>query len=42
MKKDAILAKIKAEKVIALIRADSPDGLIDCAKAMADGGLTSI
>jgi 2-dehydro-3-deoxyphosphogluconate aldolase/(4S)-4-hydroxy-2-oxoglutarate aldolase len=42
MKKDAILAKIKAEKVVALIRADSPDGLIDCAKAMADGGLTSI
>jgi 2-dehydro-3-deoxyphosphogluconate aldolase/(4S)-4-hydroxy-2-oxoglutarate aldolase len=42
MKKDAILAKIKAEKVIALIRADGPDGLIDCAKAMADGGLTSI
>jgi 2-dehydro-3-deoxyphosphogluconate aldolase / (4S)-4-hydroxy-2-oxoglutarate aldolase len=42
MKKDAILAKIKAEKVIALIRADGPDGLIDCAKAMAAGGLTSI
>jgi 2-dehydro-3-deoxyphosphogluconate aldolase / (4S)-4-hydroxy-2-oxoglutarate aldolase len=42
MKKDAILAKIKAEKVVALIRADSPDGLLDCAKALADGGLTSI
>lgn len=42
MKKDAVLAKIKAEKVIALIRADSPDGLLDCAKALADGGLTSI
>jgi 2-dehydro-3-deoxyphosphogluconate aldolase/(4S)-4-hydroxy-2-oxoglutarate aldolase len=42
MKKDAILAKIKAEKVIALIRADSPDGLLDCARALADGGLTSI
>jgi 2-dehydro-3-deoxyphosphogluconate aldolase/(4S)-4-hydroxy-2-oxoglutarate aldolase len=42
MKKDAILAKIKAEKVIALIRADSPDGLLDCAKALAAGGLTSI
>jgi 2-dehydro-3-deoxyphosphogluconate aldolase/(4S)-4-hydroxy-2-oxoglutarate aldolase len=42
MKKEAILAKFKAEKVIALIRADSPDGLLDCAKALAAGGLTSI
>jgi 2-dehydro-3-deoxyphosphogluconate aldolase/(4S)-4-hydroxy-2-oxoglutarate aldolase len=42
MKKDAVLAKIKAERVIALIRADNPDGLLDCAKALADGGLTSI
>jgi len=42
MKKEAVLAKIKAEKVIALIRADNPDGLLDCAKALADGGLTSI
>jgi len=42
MKKDAILQKLKAEKVIALIRADNPDGLIDCAKALAAGGLTSI
>src|SRR5476651_1629267 len=42
MKKDAVLAKIKAEKVIALIRADSPDGLLDCAQALAAGGLTSI
>jgi len=42
MKKDAVLSKIKTEKVIALIRADSPDGLLDCAKALAAGGLTSI
>ena len=42
MKKDAILSKIKTEKVVALIRADSPDGLLDCAKALAEGGLTSI
>lgn len=42
MKKEAILSKIRSEKVIALIRADSPDGLLDCAKALADGGLTSI
>jgi len=42
MNKDAVLAKIKSEKVIALIRADSSDGLLDCAKALAAGGLTSI
>lgn len=42
MKKDAILQKIKTEKVIALIRADNPDGLLDCAKALVAGGLTSI
>ncbi len=42
LKKEAILSKFRAEKVIALIRADSPDGLLDCAKALAAGGLTSI
>ncbi len=42
MKKDAVLSKIKIQKVVALIRAESPDGLLDCAKALADGGLTSI
>jgi len=42
MKKDAILSKIRTEKVIALIRAENPDGLLDCAKALAEGGLTSI
>lgn len=42
MKKDEVLTKIKAEKVIALIRADSSDGLLDCARALAAGGLTSI
>lgn len=42
MKKAAILQKLSTEKVIALIRADSPDGLLDCAKALAEGGLTSI
>ena len=42
MKKDAVLAKIRSEKVIALIRADNPDGLLDCARALATGGLTSI
>jgi 2-dehydro-3-deoxyphosphogluconate aldolase/(4S)-4-hydroxy-2-oxoglutarate aldolase len=42
MKKAAILQKLSTEKVIALIRADSPNGLLDCAKALAEGGLTSI
>jgi 2-dehydro-3-deoxyphosphogluconate aldolase/(4S)-4-hydroxy-2-oxoglutarate aldolase len=42
MKKAAILHKLSTEKVIALIRADNPDGLLDCAKALAEGGLTSI
>jgi 2-dehydro-3-deoxyphosphogluconate aldolase/(4S)-4-hydroxy-2-oxoglutarate aldolase len=42
MKKEIILAKIKTEKVIAIIRADRPDGLLDCARALASGGLTSI
>ena len=42
MKKEAILSKMRTERVVALIRADSPDGLLDCAKALAEGGLTSI
>jgi 2-dehydro-3-deoxyphosphogluconate aldolase/(4S)-4-hydroxy-2-oxoglutarate aldolase len=42
MKKDAVLQKIRTEKVIGLIRADSSDGLLDCARALAAGGLTSI
>jgi len=42
MKKDAVLSKLRAEKVVALIRAENSDGLLDCAKALADGGLSSI
>jgi 2-dehydro-3-deoxyphosphogluconate aldolase/(4S)-4-hydroxy-2-oxoglutarate aldolase len=42
MNKSVALSKIRTERVIALIRADSPDGLLDCAKALAAGGLTSI
>jgi len=42
MKKSAILQKLNHEKVIALIRADDPSGLLDCARALAEGGLTSI
>ncbi len=42
MKKAAILQKLSSEKVIALIRAESPDGLLECSDALAAGGLTSI
>jgi 2-dehydro-3-deoxyphosphogluconate aldolase/(4S)-4-hydroxy-2-oxoglutarate aldolase len=42
MNKSEVLARIKQEKVIALIRADGPGSLIDCARALAAGGLTVI
>lgn len=42
MKKEAVLSKLHSEKVVGIIRADSADGLLDCAKALAAGGLTSI
>lgn len=42
VKKDEVLSKIKTQRVVALIRADNSDGLLDCAKALAAGGLTSI
>lgn len=42
MNKDVVLSRIKSQKVVALIRADSPDGLLECAQALASGGLTSI
>ena len=42
MNKTEILAKIKAEKVIALIRADSPASLLDCARALSAGGLNCL
>jgi 2-dehydro-3-deoxyphosphogluconate aldolase/(4S)-4-hydroxy-2-oxoglutarate aldolase len=42
MNKSEVLARIKQEKIIALIRADGPGSLIDCARALAAGGLTVI
>jgi 2-dehydro-3-deoxyphosphogluconate aldolase/(4S)-4-hydroxy-2-oxoglutarate aldolase len=39
MPKAETLKRIKAEKVIALIRADSSESLLDCARALAEGGL---
>lgn len=42
MEKKLVLEKIQKEKVIAIIRANSSEGLLDCARALAEGGLTSI
>jgi len=42
MSKSEVLSKIRSEKVVALIRADGPDSLIDCARALAAGGLSVI
>lgn len=42
MAKADILARLKAEKVIALIRADSSTSLLDCARALSAGGLNCI
>ena len=42
MSKQDVLNRIKSEKVIALIRADGPDSLLDCARALAAGGLSCI
>ncbi|HET7535400.1 MAG TPA: bifunctional 4-hydroxy-2-oxoglutarate aldolase/2-dehydro-3-deoxy-phosphogluconate aldolase [Candidatus Didemnitutus sp.] len=42
MTKTDVLNRIKAEKVIALIRADSSASLLDCARALSAGGLNCI
>ena len=42
MNKSEVLARLKAEKVIALIRADSSASLLDCARALSAGGLNCI
>ncbi len=42
MTKSDILARLKAEKVVALIRADSSASLLDCARALSAGGLNCI
>lgn len=42
MSKSDVLNRIKSEKVIALIRADSSASLLDCARALAAGGLNCI
>ncbi len=42
MPKTEVLNRIKMEKVIALIRADGPDSLLECATALSAGGLNAI
>ncbi|MBI2518577.1 MAG: bifunctional 4-hydroxy-2-oxoglutarate aldolase/2-dehydro-3-deoxy-phosphogluconate aldolase [Opitutae bacterium] len=42
MNKSEVLARLKAEKVIALIRADRSGSLLDCARALSAGGLNCI
>ena len=42
MNKTEILARLKAQKVIALIRADNADNLLGCARALQAGGLGAI
>lgn len=42
MNKSTILSRLRAEKVIALIRADSSASLLDCARALSAGGLNCI
>ena len=42
MSKTDVLNRIKSEKVIALIRADSSASLLDCARALSAGGLNCI
>lgn len=38
----AVLEALRAERVIALIRAEGPDSLLECAKALSAGGLNCI
>ena len=42
MSKSETLQRLKAVKVIALIRADSSNSLLECARALAAGGLNAI
>jgi 2-dehydro-3-deoxyphosphogluconate aldolase/(4S)-4-hydroxy-2-oxoglutarate aldolase len=42
MTKEQIMSKLREERVVAIIRAESPNGLMECADALAAGGLTAI
>jgi len=41
VKKDAVLAQLRAEKVIGLLAADGAETLIACARALSHGGLNA-
>jgi len=42
MPKADVLNRIRSEKIIALIRADGPESLLDCSRALSAGGLNAI
>ncbi len=42
MNKEAVLAQIRAEKIVGLVRADLGDDLADTAKALAEGGVHAL
>jgi 2-dehydro-3-deoxyphosphogluconate aldolase/(4S)-4-hydroxy-2-oxoglutarate aldolase len=42
MTKSDILARIRSEKVVALIRAEGPSSLLECSRALSAGGLNCI
>jgi 2-dehydro-3-deoxyphosphogluconate aldolase/(4S)-4-hydroxy-2-oxoglutarate aldolase len=42
LSKQDVLGRIRSEKIVALIRAESPDRLLDCARALSAGGLNCI
>ena len=39
LNKQEVLARLKASEVVAILRAESPDGLIEVAQALARGGV---
>ena len=42
LSKQDVLGRIRSDRVIALIRAESPDRLLECARALSSGGLNCI
>jgi len=42
MTKPDTLARLRAAKVIALVRADDPGHLVDCARALSEGGIGAL
>ena len=42
MTKSEVLARIQALRIVALLRADDPGGLVECARALAAGGIGAV